>query len=80
MVISFIIKILSDKGVEVVCGPIQGVFLYYTDNFNSSGANIMIEVQRQALKDVADMLADLGKTLPRKLFLQFDNCNENKVF
>ena len=34
-------------GVEVVCGPIDTVFLYLTDNMVSSGANIMIEVQRQ---------------------------------
>lgn len=34
-------------GVEVVCGPIDGVFLYTTDNMISGGGNIMIEVQRQ---------------------------------
>ena len=36
-------------GVEVLCGPIDGVFLYTTDNMISSGGNIMIEVQRQGI-------------------------------
>ena len=37
-------------GVEVYCGPIKEVFLYYTDNLViSGGANIMVEFQRQAL-------------------------------
>lgn len=34
-------------GVEVICGPIASVFVYYTDNLVCSGANIMIELQRQ---------------------------------
>jgi hypothetical protein len=34
-------------GVEVVCGPIKGVFIYYTDNLVTGGANIMVEIQRQ---------------------------------
>jgi hypothetical protein len=34
-------------GVEVYCGPIQTVFIYITDNFVSSGSDIMVEVQRQ---------------------------------
>jgi hypothetical protein len=34
-------------GVEVHCGPVHEVFLYYTDNLVDGGANIMIEIQRQ---------------------------------
>jgi hypothetical protein len=33
--------------VEAVCGPINTIFIYYTDSMVSGGANIMIEVQRQ---------------------------------
>jgi hypothetical protein len=36
-------------GVEVICGPIDTVFLYLTDNMVHSGSNIMIEVQRQGI-------------------------------
>jgi hypothetical protein len=34
-------------GVEIICGPIDEVFVYYTDNLVAGGANIMIEIQRQ---------------------------------
>jgi len=66
-------------GMQVVCGPIDGTLLYYTDEFVGSGANVMIEIQRQALKDLADLLSAKGLRLPRYLMLQFDNCGENKV-
>jgi hypothetical protein len=36
-------------GVEVYCGKINTVFLYYTDNLVRSGGNIMLEVQRQGI-------------------------------
>lgn len=67
-------------GVQVACGPINGTLLYYYDNFGVGGANIMIEVQRQALKDLGDLLADKNMKMPKRLMLQFDNCTENKVW
>ena len=42
----------------------------------------MIEVLRQALHDLAVLLAQLpggGVLMPRNLLGQFDNCGENKV-
>lgn len=35
--------------VEVICGDIDTVFLYYTNNLVSGGANIMIEILRQGM-------------------------------
>ena len=66
-------------GVEVYCGPVQTVFLYYTDNMVSGGANVMIEIQRQALIDLAAELKKYNKVMPREFIFQFDNCGENKV-
>jgi hypothetical protein len=67
-------------GVEVYCGPIKTIFLYHTDEFGMGhGANIMIEVQRQTLKDLADLLKDEGMAMPKKAHFQFDNSGENKV-
>jgi hypothetical protein len=66
-------------GVEVYCGPINTVYLYYTDNLVSGGANIMIEVQRQALLDLSKQLSLIGCKMPSEFIFQFDNCGENKV-
>lgn len=66
-------------GVEVVCGPIVGTFIYTTDNMVPSGANIMIEVMRQAQADLVKLLAHRNKKLPCKAIFQFDNGGENKV-
>jgi len=38
-------------GVEVYCGPIKEVFLYYTDNLVSRRANIMVERSSKASTD-----------------------------
>ena len=65
--------------MQVVCGPINGTLLYYTDEFVGGGANIMIEIQRQSIKDLSDLLSERGLKLPGYLMLQFDNCGENKV-
>ena len=65
-------------GVEVVCGPVVGMFLYHTGDFVRGGANIMVEVQRQAMSDLALELAKYSMKLPRHGMLQFDNCAENK--
>jgi hypothetical protein len=66
-------------GVEVYCGPVNTVFLYYTDNMISGGANIMIEVQRQAMLDLSKLLSEKGCKMPSEFIFQFDNCGENKV-
>lgn len=67
-------------GVEVVCGPIDTVFFYHTDDTVAGGANTMIEVVRQAISDLSVKLKELKHplVLPPKLCLQFDNCGENK--
>lgn len=64
--------------VEVICGSIDTVFVYYTDDFVSGGANTMIEVQRQALIDLSKLLAEKNYHMPKELIFQFDNCGENK--
>ena len=67
-------------GVEVYCGPVKEILVYTTDDLVCGGANIMIEVLRQALIDVKNLL--LSKNIsgnPKNLILQFDNCSENKV-
>ena len=66
-------------GVEVYCGPVKEVFFYYTDNLVSGGANIMVEVQRQALIDLEILLKEKNCILQDKMIFQFDNCGENKV-
>lgn len=66
-------------GVEVFCGSIETIFIYFTDNLVSSGANIMVEVQRQALKDLAILLKAQNQEMPKEFIFQFDNCGENKV-
>lgn len=65
-------------GVEVVCGPIDEVFLYCIDDLVSGGANLMIEIQRQAFRDLSKRLAAINLDMPKGVFLQYDNCGENK--
>jgi len=43
-------------GIEVVCGPIKTVLVYRTDELISGGANITIELTRQALIDASILL------------------------
>ena len=66
--------------VEVYCGPIKTVFIYNTDQLVRKGANIMIEIMRQATADLSAELRKKGKLLPKKMNWQFDNCAENKVY
>lgn len=65
-------------GVEVVCGPVQGTLLYFTDDFTKGGSNLMVEVIRAAISDLRELLALRGLTLPDKSYFSFDNCGENK--
>jgi len=64
--------------VIVTCGGIDTQFLYSTDELVRGGANCMIEVMRQSFSDLGVILGERGQSLPRKLYLQFDNCGENK--
>jgi hypothetical protein len=67
-------------GVRVTCGPVDELFVYYTDNFVSSGANTMCEIARRSMEDLAIILKrDHNFRLPREGYFQFDNCSENKV-
>lgn len=65
-------------GVEVVCGPIDEIFYYHTDNIIPGGANVMCQVFLEVLNDLSKRLATKGLNLPRKLIFQSDNCGENK--
>jgi len=44
----------------------------------SGGANVMIEVSRQALSELTKSLAKLGFVIPDYVMFQLDNCGENK--
>ena len=65
-------------GTEVICGPIKTVLVYRTDALVGGGANITMELLRQAIIDVSLMLRKRGLLFPRTLWLQFDNCGDNK--
>ena len=65
-------------GVRVKCGPLDTLYIYYTDNMMRGGANTMIEIVRPAIADLTIMLEAMGLKMPRHLILQFDNCSENK--
>ena len=65
-------------GVEVYCGPIKTIFIYRTDAMVIGGADIMIEVVRQAMIDLCKILRERKLLTPRELWLQFDNSGENK--
>jgi len=62
----------------VICGDMDTVFVYSVDQLISGGANLMIEVIRRALSDLGRLLKSKGKKVPKCLYLQFDNCGENK--
>ena len=42
---------------QVICGPIDEWFVYTTDNLVEGGANALIEVVRQTMADLAEILA-----------------------
>ena len=65
-------------GTEVICGPIRTVLVYRTDAMVGGGANITIELLRQAMIDVSILLRKRGLLFPRTLWLQYDNCGDNK--
>ena len=65
-------------GVEAYCGPIKTVFIYRTDAMVIGGADIMVEIVRQAMIDICVLLRQRNLLTPRTLWLQFDNSGENK--
>ena len=65
-------------GTEVICGPIKTVLVYRTDAMVGGGANITIELLRQAMIDVSILLRRRGLLFPRTLWLHYDNCGDNK--
>ena len=65
-------------GIEVYCGPIKTVFIYRIDALVVGGADIMVECVRQAIIDLLKLLRGKGLLSPKALWLQFDNCGENK--
>lgn len=64
--------------IEVHCGSLFARYHFFTDNMISGGANVMIEVCRQALGELAKALAILGYVMPDWIMFQLDNCGENK--
>jgi hypothetical protein len=66
-------------GVHVICGPIDELFVYFTDNMMPGGTNTMIQIMRMAIYDLSIKLKAVGFKLPRSAFIQLDNCpSENK--
>lgn len=66
-------------GVVVACGPVDTRFVYSLNDLIRGGANIMVEVVRQTIYDVSRILATYNLATPKQVYLQFDNCGENKV-
>ena len=64
--------------MEVYCGPIKTIFVYRMSSIVKGGANLMNELVRQGLFDLCGLLRNRGLRMPRALWLQFDNCGENK--
>lgn len=65
-------------GVEVTCGPVQGIFNYHLGSEIEGGGNLIVECMRQAMADMTRLLAKEGLRLPKTGYFQFDNCSENK--
>lgn len=66
-------------GVVVTCGPhINTKMLIHLDGFVGGGANLMVEVMRQVIKEVGKLLAAKGQCVPKTMYWQMDNCGENK--
>ena len=66
-------------GAHVICGPIDELFVYFTDNMMPGGTNTMIQIMRMAIHDLTIKLHAKELELPRNAFFQMDNCpSENK--
>ncbi len=53
--------------------PSPVLLMITTDNLISSGANIMVEIVRQAMIDLCKLLRERNLSIPHNLWLQFDN-------
>ena len=66
-------------GVEVICGHVDGYFIYTTDHYMGKGANLMVEIQRQAFADLEKLLHLRQRTIKGGIVhLHYDNSTENK--
>jgi len=66
-------------GVHVVCGDIDELFVYYTDNMMPGGSNTMVQIMRMAVEDLTIKMRARGFNLPKTAWFQLDNCpSENK--
>ena len=43
---------------EVLCGKVSGFLRYYADQLVGKGGNLIVEVTRQDLSDLVQLLAD----------------------
>ena len=71
-------KCRTESLLESLFGHIDTIFVYSVDQMMSGGANLMIEVMRRALGDLGELLKGRNQMVPRILYMQFDNCGENK--
>ena len=65
-------------GSLLVCGPVKCFILFHCHDFVGGGANCGIEILRLSLLKLAELLAEHNLNVPMQLYLQFDNCGENK--
>ena len=65
-------------GMEVYCGPVRGEIIINSDELVRGGANFGIEVHRQAMIQLAALLAKHNMPMPPNIHFQLDNCGENK--
>ena len=74
-------KVIENRniGARIVCGPIDKWISISTNNLIPGGANILIEASKIAMETLAELLGEVGLTLPKILFVQYDNSTENKV-
>jgi hypothetical protein len=66
-------------GVRIVCGPVKEYISVCTNNLIPHGANVLVEVLKYSIEYLAERLAEFGMVLPKKLGVQGDNSEENKV-
>jgi hypothetical protein len=55
--------------VEVLCGKVSGCLRYETDQLVGKGGNLIVEVTRQDLSDLVQLLADVNQVRPNRCVL-----------
>ena len=58
---------------EVLCGKVSGCLRYYADQLVEKGENVIVEVTRQDLSDLAQLLADVNQVRPKRGVLCYGN-------